>query len=108
MTASYRHFVLRRRGSEGVVARAPSSPGETLFDAAARIDRPVRTRCSGSLICGQCWVIVEEGLDDLPPPSDDEAMTLERTAPDEPNARLACQLVIPEGKNSLVVATDYW
>jgi ferredoxin len=91
-----------------VVTRLPAGPREPLFFALERVgEPPIRTRCRGSSICGQCWVRVIEA-DGLAPAAPDEQVLLDRDAPGVANARLACKLVIPEGQQRVVVSTDYW
>jgi ferredoxin len=107
VTIDYRRFELRRASGERV-ASVPAGDGETLFDALARSGRSVKTDCRGSQICGQCWVVVEEGLEGLPPASVVEAELLEDNAGGEARARLACLLRHPEGEKKIVVSTDYW
>jgi ferredoxin len=103
----YRRFELHRADGS-VRARVPAGEGETLLDAATRAGQSIRTSCRGSLICGQCVVVVEEGLESLPAPSADEAEMLESSAPGEPRARLACQLKHPAGLTKIAVSTGYW
>lgn len=47
--------------------------------------------------CGVCRVLVTEGAAHCEPPDDDELELLERVFPDEPAARLACQLRVRAG-----------
>ncbi len=107
MPLDYRRFVLQR--ADGTpVATVPAARGETLFDAVQRAGRSIRTHCRGSTICGQCWVIVEDGLDALPPASPSEQELLDQYADDDPRARLACQIEHPETPSAIVVSTVYW
>ena len=48
-------------------------------------------------MCGTCLSTVIEGLEQLPPPTDDERVALEGFGA-EPNQRLACQLEINSGR----------
>ena len=43
--------------------------------------------------CGTCTIVVEAGIDTLPPPSDEESETVEMCT-DEKHARLGCQITV--------------
>ncbi|MGR3802374.1 adenylate/guanylate cyclase domain-containing protein [Marinibacterium profundimaris] len=65
--------------------------GPTLLEISRAHDVPHAALCGGRGRCSTCRVIVEEGADQLPPPSEAEARTLAAVnAP--PGARLACQM----------------
>jgi ferredoxin len=100
-------FVLRR--ADGTVrATLLTTRDETLLQALLRVGQPITTRCLGSLLCGRCAVDVGEGQGDLPAPNPSEVALLARFSPDRPRARLACQLVLPPGRDVLEVSTPYW
>lgn len=105
---AFRRFVLL--GADGQPrAAVPASAGETLFDSAIRSQQPVRTRCRGSLICGQCRVTVVEGEERLVPAHPEETALLDKVAPGDSRARLACQLRHREDESgAVVVQTPYW
>ncbi len=105
---SYRRFVLKRTGSDEPVATFGYARGETLYECLERHRFPIRTTCRGSTICGLCWVRVHDGGPDTAVTRSDEAQLLEDSAPGEPDARLACCLELPAGRDHLVVSTDYW
>jgi ferredoxin len=90
------------------VATLATTHRETLLDCLLRHDRPIRTQCRGSLICGGSVVRDDVGLESLPAPNASEVELLERVAPGAPRARLACQITLPPGLDRLVVSTDYW
>lgn len=81
----------------GPTVRAARGP--TLLET-SRMAGVVHTAlCGGRGRCTTCRVIVEDGLDDLPPPSAAERRALHAVgAP--PNARLACQ-VRPQGPTTV-------
>ena len=66
-------------------------PGMTLLEMSRASGVSHMALCGGRGRCTTCRVVVEDGLDSLPPPSPSEAASLAAVnAP--PNARLACQL----------------
>lgn len=74
---------------DGPSVRAPR--GQTILATSRASGVPHTALCGGRGRCTTCRVIVEEGLEHLPPPSEAEARTLSAVgAP--PNARLACQV----------------
>lgn len=100
-------YVLKNAAGQRV-ATLPTTSGETLLDCLLRNQRPIRTTCLGSLLCGGCRVAVEEGLEALPPPTRFETEILARVARGEARVRLACQVRLPEGTDELTVSTSYW
>ncbi|WP_299556006.1 adenylate/guanylate cyclase domain-containing protein [uncultured Tateyamaria sp.] len=74
---------------DGPSVRAPR--GQTILET-SRVSGVTHTAlCGGRGRCTTCRIIVEEGLEDLPAPSDAEQRSLAAVnAP--PNARLACQV----------------
>lgn len=64
--------------------------GFSILDVSRANDVPHAHVCGGRGRCSTCRIRVGEGIDDLPPPDEDEQRVLERIgAP--PNVRLACQ-----------------
>ena len=103
-----RTYTLVHHPSGQVVRRLPAAKSDRLYDVVDRSPLDLKTRCRGSSMCGQCWVRVVEGFEQLPPAEPDEQALLDRHAPGVENARLACKLVLPPGVERLTVATDYW
>ena len=101
---AYDRYVVRHLRSGQTLSRPAVAPGETLYETLERHGLPIRTTCRGSTICGLCVVRVEEGLEDLVPPSDAERILLDRHGNTEPNARLACQLTFPDSRDEVVVS----
>ncbi|MEL7133516.1 MAG: adenylate/guanylate cyclase domain-containing protein [Pseudomonadota bacterium] len=80
---------IRIHYTDGPSVRAPR--GQTILQTSRASGIAHTALCGGRGRCTTCRVIVEEGLDDLPAPSDAEAKSLAAVnAP--PNARLACQV----------------
>ena len=63
--------------------------------------------CGGVVACSTCHVIVRQGLETCPEPSDDELDMLEKAPGLEPNSRLGCQCV-PNGTRDVVVEIPAW
>jgi len=67
------------------------APGPTLLEISRMKDVPHASVCGGRARCSTCRVGIESGLENLPPPTAAEAMTLMSiNAP--ANVRLACQI----------------
>jgi ferredoxin, 2Fe-2S len=70
-------------------------PEDDLFWAARQAGWSWPTSCNGNCECGQCFVIVEEGEENLSPMRDDERERLAvGLAAGKPRARLACQVYL--------------
>jgi len=86
-----------RRGVEVDPAAAPfgglGKPG-SLLDIASAHGIEIGSNCGGNGICGTCYVVVEDGAENLSPADDDERATLEGMTDNAPGARLACQAVV--------------
>jgi len=75
--------------SDGSVHEVPA--GTRYIDFCQENDTPQDFGCTvGS--CGTCLLILAEGKDNVPPPSDDEKETIEMCT--DADARLGCQLVV--------------
>lgn len=81
----------------GPTVRAARGP--TLLETSQMAGIDHTALCGGRGRCTTCRVIVEDGLDDLPPPSAAEKRALNAVAA-PPNARLACQ-VRPQGPTTV-------
>ncbi len=68
-----------------------TTPGATLLEISQTYGVPHMALCGGRGRCTTCRVIIEDGAETMPPPSEAEKKALSAVrAP--PNARLACQL----------------
>jgi len=68
-------------------------PGSLLSIASANgidIEHP----CEGDGTCGLCCVDIEQGMENLSPPSDDELELIDRLDADPETTRLACKAVV--------------
>ncbi len=90
---SLRRWLNRRRAIAVVYPdgrRVEIQAGTTILEASRIAGIPHASVCGGRGRCSTCRVRISEGLDRLPPASDQERKVLERVgAP--PNVRLACQ-----------------
>lgn len=108
------HKPIRITYVDGPTVRAPR--GQTLLETSRESGVAHTSLCGGRGRCTTCRVIVEDGLADLPAPSDSERRALASvSAP--PNARLACQMrprtsitafrvFAPDGKRSRAHASQ--
>jgi 2Fe-2S ferredoxin len=90
----------------GAAQRIEARGGASLMKAAvaAGIDG-IAADCGGVLSCATCHVFVDAAwLPRMPLPSADERAMLEMTAaPARPASRLACQILLDESHDGLVV-----
>jgi ferredoxin, 2Fe-2S len=62
--------------------------------------------CGGALACGTCHIkVAREWKERLGPPGEFEAAMLEVTLDPGPDSRLACQVVLSEAMNGLMLHT---
>lgn len=66
--------------------------GEILLERLLGEGIDISHDCGGTLACANCRVVVREGLERIPAPSEDELDMLERSGAAAPGARLACQV----------------
>ena len=81
-------------------------PGSVL-DIALGAGIDLEHACGGVCACSTCHVIVKEGLDTCPEPTEDEDDQLEEAPGLSLQSRLACQCV-PNGEKNLVVEIPEW
>ena len=77
------------------------APGSSLCEGLLANGIEIEHACEMSCACTTCHVIVAEGGDSLPPPSDAEEDLLDRAWGVEPDSRLSCQAIV--GDAPLVV-----
>jgi ferredoxin len=86
------------------VHEVEARPGERLLDIAQADGQPLEGTCEGQMACSTCHVIVaEEDFAKLPPASADEDDLLDLAAHVTRTSRLACQIVLEDGWDSLTV-----
>lgn len=79
---------------QGAVVEA--KPGQSICEALLDHGLQIEHACEMSCACTTCHVIVREGYDSLPPPSEDEEDLLDRAWGLEPNSRLSCQAIVDD------------
>lgn len=86
------------------VSEVDAAPGSRLLDVAQAVGQPLEGTCEGQMACSTCHVIVApEDFDKLPPASDMEEDLLDLAAGVTRRSRLACQIWLDEGLESLTV-----
>lgn len=69
-------------------------PPGTLLNIAIANGVEIEHPCEGEGTCGLCCVTIEQGLENLSRPSDDERSLIEQLAAEPDASRLACQAVV--------------
>jgi len=86
------------------VTEAEAVPGTRLLDLAQAHDQPLEGACEGAMACSTCHVLIAAAdLDKLPPPSDEEDDMLDFAYGVSRTSRLACQIWLSAGLESLEV-----
>ena len=79
-------------------------PGQRLLDVAWAADQPLEGACEGVMACSTCHVIVDAvDFQRLPPATEEEEDLLDLAAHATRTSRLACQIVLAPGMESLSV-----
>ena len=78
--------------------------GSILLEVAQAAGQPLEGTCEGQMACSTCHVIVaSEWFSRLPMASDDEEDMLDLAAGAGPTSRLACQIVVDQDLDGVVV-----
>lgn len=64
---------------------------------------PIQATCGGMALCGTCHALVLEGLETLPPHTDEELDMLDTLPETFPNSRLCCQIKVPQLPENITV-----
>ena len=81
-----------------------ASAGERLLDVAQAAGQPLEGTCEGQMACSTCHVIVEaDDFAKLPPASEEEEDMLDLASHVTRHSRLACQIWLEPGLDSLTV-----
>jgi 2Fe-2S ferredoxin len=90
---------------DGSSKSAQAVAGRSLMEAAVRHNvAGIEAECGGACSCGTCHVHVDPAwLERLGVAGGDEAATLDYASNLQPNSRLACQIVVGEALDGLVV-----
>jgi 2Fe-2S ferredoxin len=84
---------------------AEVEPGVTVMEAAVRNNVPgIIAECGGSCSCATCHVYVEDQwIDRLEEPAPEESELLEYLEGGQQNSRLACQIIVGEALDGIVL-----
>ena len=86
------------------VREVEAAAGERLLDVAQADGQPLEGTCEGQMACSTCHVIVAaEDFAKLPPASEEEEDMLDLAAQVTRHSRLACQIFLEEGWQTLTV-----
>ena len=81
-----------------------AEPGQRLLDVAWAAREPLEGACEGVMACSTCHVIVDaEDFEKLPAASEEEEDLLDLAAHATRTSRLACQIILEDGMESLTV-----
>ncbi|MEA3388530.1 2Fe-2S iron-sulfur cluster-binding protein [Sphingobium sp. CCH11-B1] len=81
-----------------------AAPGSVLLDVAQAAGQPLEGTCEGQMACSTCHVIIDaQDFSRLPRASEDEEDMLDLAAAATRTSRLACQIVLADGMDSLTV-----
>jgi ferredoxin len=81
-----------------------AAPGQRLLDVAWSAREPLEGACEGVMACSTCHVIVDANdFEKLPPASEEEEDLLDLAAHATRTSRLACQITLTAGMESLTV-----
>lgn len=97
--------LVRFISADGNAVREVEAPaGTRLLDLAQAEDQPLEGTCEGAMACSTCHVIVAaEDFPKLPPATEEEEDMLDLAAAVTRTSRLACQIWLGEGLDSLTV-----
>jgi ferredoxin len=94
--------IIFKRGTD--TAEIDATNGETLLEAANRNGVKIFGGCGGAGVCGTCHVIIDSAhADKLEPASDSEADVLDVLPNSGPSSRLACQVVVSDELDGVVI-----
>ena len=82
-----------------------ATPGEPILFVLWDNHVNITSICGGNCSCGACNIEVLEGMENLPPKSDEELRVLSRIKRQGPNVRLACQS-IPTGDVTIRIVPE--
>jgi len=81
-----------------------AAPGQRLLDVAWAQRQPLEGACEGVMACSTCHVIVEaKDFEKLPPATEEEEDLLDLAVAAGRTSRLACQIILTEGMETLDV-----
>jgi 2Fe-2S ferredoxin len=84
-----------------------AAKGEHLLEVAVEHGINIEHACGGVCACSTCHVYIEEGMDQVSEPTEDEEDRVEEAPGLQLNSRLSCQCEI-EGDGPIVVRVPAW
>ena len=90
--------------ANGQEQRIDAAAGDSLLNVAQAAGQPLEGTCEGQMACSTCHVIVaHEWFDRVPHATEDEEDLLDLAAHATRTSRLACQIVLDDSLDGLVV-----
>lgn len=89
-------FTVEGRDGIQVPIEIPEGISLSLMEVLKGSDYPILATCGGMALCATCRVEVLKGLEQLPPPGDDELDILDTLPFADESNRLSCQLRVNE------------
>ena len=98
-------YTIRFRFAQGLepVVLTGAESGQTLLEMALANGIQLNHNCGGICSCTTCHVCVEHGMENFEKMSRREEDFLKRVKNARTNSRLACQLLLLEGKNEIEI-----
>jgi 2Fe-2S ferredoxin len=93
--------VIDRAGTVQTV-EVPEGINLNLMEVLKASEYPILATCGGMALCATCQVDVQQGIENLPAPSDIELDMLDQLPFVTPSSRLACQIKINENLEGAV------
>ena len=97
------HMYITVINRNGVKCDLPFKNGDTLLHVLEENNIRISSFCEGSGICGGCHVIIENTVGNINAPTDLEESGLDKVRGTTINSRLACQLVLHDSMDGLLV-----
>ena len=95
-------FQVEDRSGDIQKIEIPEDINLNLMEVLKASDYPVLATCGGMALCATCRVEVDQGMDELPSPTDAELDMLDTLPDATENSRLACQLKLGSHMNGMV------
>ena len=90
-------------GSEKDEHEMLAAKGEHLLEVAVEHGINIEHACGGVCACSTCHVYVEQGMDQVSEPTEDEEDRVEEAPGLQLNSRLSCQIQVTEDMDGMVV-----
>ena len=94
--------VIDREGKQSELD-VPTDVSMNLMEVLKGEGYPIQATCGGMALCGTCHALVLEGLETLPPRTDEELDMLDTLPETFSNSRLCCQIKVPQLPEKITV-----